>query len=213
MFSFKPKRVSDEKIINYFKSKKPKRFSSEEIINFFAEFYNEAVSVNWDYSLISGSMGKFLFERCLMNYNFLHSIFIKLGYRLGRKENDVKVDNKARKVKSLFEKIYEDGFNGGLYKEDLKNGFKKFLPKKTIERLNEKCLMGICAITEAIFQEEISPKMSDEEISFIEKQNVLVFGLFDSRGQSSLKKLSGDDLFDRNVVSIVSDFLRPKQKI
>jgi ankyrin repeat protein len=42
-----------------------------------------------------------------------------------------------------------------------------------------------------------------------EQQNLLVFGLFGA-GQSSLKTLSSDCLFDRNTVKFVSDFLRPK---
>jgi ankyrin repeat protein len=51
-----------------------------------------------------------------------------------------------------------------------------------------------------------------EYSSFIEKQNIFLFGLFGSDGSSlsSLKTFSKDESFDRNLVNIVSDFLRPK---
>lgn len=52
--------------------------------------------------------------------------------------------------------------------------------------------------------------LSEEALTFRKQQNLLVFGLF-STSQSSLKILSGDYLFDRNTVKIISDLLRPKQ--
>lgn len=42
----------------------------------------------------------------------------------------------------------------------------------------------------------------------ITKQNLFILGLFGS-GQSSLKTLSSNPLFDLNTIEIVSDFLRP----
>jgi hypothetical protein len=84
-----------------------------------------------------------------------------------------------------------------------------------------KCLLDNGAKTDLIYQdktllayaeekgyEAAAHLLGKEATDFRKQQNVLIFGLF-GQGQSSFKAWSTNNIFDKNTVKMVSDFLRP----
>jgi len=108
------------------------RLSADEmmILKKLAKAYEEYNSSDWEYNTDVGDVG-FTVDKCIEYPNYLQSVIAMIGRGLYNDNND------AKTASLLFERLYKTGFNGGLFKKEIRKGFKTFTPEGSMKRLDE----------------------------------------------------------------------------
>ncbi|MDP1603176.1 MAG: hypothetical protein Q8M03_07920 [Legionella sp.] len=115
-------------------------FSKKEIIETtvknLASAYDSYERANWVYGRADAGVGGFLVDGCITNTRKLEAMLMPIGKGL------VENSDYAKKASLLWQKLYNDGFADGMFKEQIQKNFKEILPSEFIEKLDSGAAMA-----------------------------------------------------------------------
>jgi hypothetical protein len=113
-------------------------FRQRDILKNLSLVYSSYNNANWDYARVGIGYGSFIVDECIKSSEFLKKIAIFIGKGLSENNSDATIASR------LFQKLYNEGFSGGDFKNQIQNNFKEILPPESINRLNDGASMADC---------------------------------------------------------------------
>lgn len=124
----------------------------QEILKSLSNAYKSYNIADWNYGKADMQVGTFLVDGCIESSEKLKFIATIIGKGLLEENSDAKIAN------LLFQRLYKEGFAGGLFKQEIQNNFKEILPPRSIERLNDGASMADCMKSICIYEQTFSMK-------------------------------------------------------